>query len=142
MNSCHYRVCYGDTDQMGVVYYANYLRMFEFGRAAYLRAIALPYTETEATGMIWPVAEANVRYLRSAHYDDLLDIDVALVKLGQVSADFIYQVRRDEVLLATGSTRLASIDRQGRKMRIPPDMRARFVVDPKDVFAREAGAQK
>ena len=135
MHTCHYRVCYGDTDQMGVVYYANYLRMFEFGRAAYLRAMGMPYADFEAAGMVWPVAEAQVRYLRSAHYDDLLSIDVALIKMGQVSADFIYQVRRDDELLARGSTRLASLDREGNKLRIPKEMRAQFSIDAKDIFA-------
>ncbi len=135
MNTTTYRVCYGDTDQMGVVYYANYLRMFEFSRAAYLRAIGFPYSEVEASGVLMPVAEAHAKYLSPAHYDDLLSIDTAMVKLGRVSADFIYRIRRGDERIATGRTRHASIDRAGRKVRLPEALRTRLVLDPEDVFA-------
>src|ERR1044072_9142840 len=70
-----YRVIYGDTDQMGIVYYANYLRWFEKGRAEFLRQIGLPYSTIEQQGFHFPVVEVSCRYLESARYDDLVQIE-------------------------------------------------------------------
>ena len=64
------RVRYGDTDQMGVAYYANYLRWFEIGRAEMLRALGTSYREVEADGLSLPVVEARCRYHKPARYDD------------------------------------------------------------------------
>ncbi len=73
MVRCEIRVIYGDTDQMGVVYYANYLRWFEAGRTEFLRAKGLSYSDFEASEkLILPVAEAGVNYLQPARYDDLV----------------------------------------------------------------------
>ena len=66
-----YRVPYADTDQMGVVYYANYLEYFERSRTEMLRAAGLPYSELEKKGIILPVSEAYCKYLGPARYDDL-----------------------------------------------------------------------
>ena len=68
-NFTSYRVIYGDTDQMGVVYYANYLRWFERGRSEFLRQIGLPYATIEAAGLHFPVAEVTCRYAQSARYE-------------------------------------------------------------------------
>ncbi|MBI2347921.1 MAG: acyl-CoA thioesterase, partial [Deltaproteobacteria bacterium] len=65
----HYRVIYGDTDQMGVVYYANYLRWFEIGRTELLRQIGMPYTAIEKKGLRFPVIEVSCRYYRPSRYD-------------------------------------------------------------------------
>ena len=70
-----YRVIYGDTDQMGVVYYANYLRWFESGRSEILRQIGLPDSTIESQGFDFPVVEVNCRYTQSARYDDLIKIE-------------------------------------------------------------------
>jgi len=72
---CSYRVIYGDTDQMGIVYYANYLRWFEKGRSEFLRQIGLPYSIIEQQGFSFPVVEVNCRYAQSAHYDDVVRIE-------------------------------------------------------------------
>ena len=74
----HYRVIYGDTDNMGVAYHANYLRWFEIGRTELLRAWGLPYREIEARGIQLPVAEAHCKYQQPARYDDLLTIEATL----------------------------------------------------------------
>ena len=72
------RVIYGDTDQMGVVYYANYLRYFEAGRNEFIRAKGLRYRDFEERfGLRLPVAEAGVSYRQPARYDDLLRVDAA-----------------------------------------------------------------
>src|SRR6185369_14211016 len=70
------RVIFGDTDQMGVVYYANYLRYFEAARAAYWRALGRSYKDLEAWGVALPVIEAHCHYKRPAHYEDLLGVDL------------------------------------------------------------------
>lgn len=134
MKTARYLVCYGDTDQMGVVYYANYLRIFEFSRVIFMRESNLPYAEVEATGVLLPVAEAHVRYLRSAHFEDLLEVDAALVELGRASARFEYRVRRGSEVLARGFTRHACITRQGRMTRLPEAFRQRLQVDSADVL--------
>src|SRR6185436_21096087 len=76
------RVIYGDTDQMGFVYYANYLRFFEAGRNEYLRAKGAPYREVEAElGIRLPVVEATVHYKAPARYDDLLVVETELAQV-------------------------------------------------------------
>ena len=84
-NVISYRVIYGDTDQMGVVYYANYLRWFERGRSEFLRHIGLPYSAIEKKGFHFPVAEVTCRYAQSARYDDLVQIETELTELACIS---------------------------------------------------------
>jgi acyl-CoA thioester hydrolase len=116
-----YRVIYGDTDQMGVVYYANYLRWFERGRSEFLRHIGLPYSAIEKDGFHFPVAEVTCRYTQSAHYDDLVQIETELIELGRASLTFVYRIWRDDekCLLATGMTKHACLDSAGRVTRVP-----------------------
>jgi acyl-CoA thioester hydrolase len=120
-NATSYRVIYGDTDQMGVVYYANYLRWFEKGRAEWLRQIGLPYGEIEQQGFHFPVAEVSCHYTHPAHYDEVVKIETELTELGRATLTFSYRITRetDDVLLATGSTKHACIDHAGRVARIP-----------------------
>ncbi len=120
-NLTSYRVIYGDTDQMGVVYYANYLRWFERGRSEFLRQIGLPYATIEAAGLHFPVAEVTCRYAQSARYDDVIDIATTLVDLGRASLSFEYRISRqtDQLTLASGSTKHACIDREGQLKRVP-----------------------
>ena len=120
-NVTSYRVIYGDTDQMGVVYYANYLRWFERGRSEWLRQIGLPYSTIEQHGFHFPVSEVQCRYAQSAHYDDVVRIETELVELGRASFAFNYRISReaDRCILATGSTKHACIDHSGRVARIP-----------------------
>src|SRR6266545_4769918 len=109
------RVIYGDTDQMGVVYYANYLRYFEAGRAELIRAKGLRYRDFERDfRLMLPVVEASVRYQRPARYDDLLTLEVAITELGRASARFGYRVLREGEVLATGHTIHACVDLDGR----------------------------
>ena len=123
-NVTTYRVIYGDTDQMGVVYYANYLRWFERGRGELLRASGMPYVTIERSGMHFPVAELSCRYFRSAHYDDLILIETRLASLSRASLSFTYRIMREaeDTLLASGSTKHACVNDQGRIMRIQKDL--------------------
>ncbi len=114
------RVIYGDTDQMGVVYYANYLRWFEASRTEFLRAKGVSYQDFEENEkLILPVTEAGVSYRKPARYDDLVAIEATLAEARRASARFEYAVRRGEDLLATGFTVHACVGADGRIRRLP-----------------------
>ncbi|HEY2989984.1 MAG TPA: thioesterase family protein [Candidatus Binatia bacterium] len=119
-NLAPYRVIYGDTDQMGVAYYANYLRWFEMGRTELLRQIGIPYSSVEEIGFLFPVTEVSCRYLKPARFDDEIVVETALTSLGRASLGFGYKVtrRNDGELLAEGSTRHACVDREGKVKKI------------------------
>jgi acyl-CoA thioester hydrolase len=120
MVRCEIRVIYGDTDQMGVVYYANYLRWFEASRTEFLRAKGVSYQDFESReGLILPVSEAGVSYRKPARYDDLVSIEATLAEARRASARFEYAVKRGDDLLATGFTVHACVDREGRIRRLP-----------------------
>ena len=115
------RVIYGDTDQMGVVYYANYFRYFELSRSEYLRAQGWTYREMEKEGALLPVVEATASYKVPARYDDVLVIRATVTELRRVSLQFEYEIRReaDGALLVTGKTVHACIGRDGKPTRLP-----------------------
>jgi len=120
MERCEIRVIYGDTDQMGVVYYANYLRWFEAGRTEFLRAKGLSYSDFEAKEkLILPVVEAGVTYRQPARYDDLVAVETRLAEVRRASARFEYEVRRGGDLLAAGFTVHACVSVGGRIERLP-----------------------
>ena len=118
------RVIFGDTDQMGVVYYANYLRYFEGARAAYWRALGRTYRDLEDAGVALPVIEAHCNYKRPAHYEDLLEVDVTVSELRAASMRFAYTVARGGELLAEGFTRHAVIGTNGKPRALPEHLRA------------------
>jgi acyl-CoA thioester hydrolase len=122
------RVIYGDTDQMGVVYYANYLRFFEAGRNEFIRAKGLRYRDFEARHrLMLPVVEAGVRYQVPARYDDLVSVETSLSEMRRASARFDYRLVRDDgELLATGHTIHACVDLDGRIQRMPQELLARL----------------
>lgn len=116
------RVRYAETDQMGVVYYANYLVWFEVSRTDWLRHAGWSYRDMEAEGYMLPVVQANCAYRQSARYDDEIDISARGTLLSPVRIRFDYDVRRatDAALLAEGYTVHASLDPQGKPRRLPP----------------------
>jgi acyl-CoA thioester hydrolase len=117
------RVIFGDTDQMGVVYYANYLRFFEGARAEYWRWLGRSYKDLEAAQIAMPVVEAHCKYKRPAQYEDLLAIETDVTEMRGASLRFTYLVRRDGELLAEGYTRHAVIGPTGRPRPIPDFIR-------------------
>lgn len=120
-----YRVPYADTDQMHVVYYANYLAYFERGRNELLRACGYTYRALEASGFGLPVAEAHVSYHAPATYDDLLEITAWCEGFKGVRLTIRCEVRRDGKLLAEGYTVHALVDlRTLRPARPSADLRA------------------
>ena len=135
------RVIFGDTDQMGVVYYANYLRYFEGARAALLRSRGLSGRDLEELGVAFPVAEARCRYRRPARYEDLLDVHIEVSELGHARVRFAYRVLRGEELVADGDTLHACIDRSGRPCRIPERLRVALAAVPGGEPRSVAGAQ-
>ena len=118
------QVIFGDTDQMGVVYYANYLRFFEGARAAYWRSLGRSYKDLEAAQVAMPVVEAHVNYKKSAYYEDVLGIDLSVAELRLASIKFAYVVRRGADLIAEGWTRHAIIGPNGKPRAMPEFMRA------------------
>jgi acyl-CoA thioester hydrolase len=116
------RVIYGDTDQMGVVYHANYLRYFEFSRMEFFRACGGSYREMERDGFMLPVVEVSCQYKVPARYDDLLLIRPKVSELRRASIVFTYEVAREEepsTLLCTGRTLHACVGRDGKPKRFP-----------------------
>lgn len=120
------RVLFADTDAMGIVYYANYLRWFETGRVELLRRMGMEYRELTSRGIHLPVTEAAVRYLLPARYDDLLEVHAEIGEPGRASVSFRYRiVRNDGAVLTEGSTVHAFTDGAGKVVRVPPGFRER-----------------
>lgn len=120
------RVRYAETDQMGVVYYANYLVWFEIGRVEVMRTLGLSYRELEIDhSCILPVVEATCRYRSPARYDDQLLIETRPSLLRGSVLKFAYRILRDTgecgepTLLAEGETVHVVCDPQLNKMQLP-----------------------
>ena len=116
-----YRVIYGDTDNMGVAYHANYLRWFEIGRAELFRFLGMTYKSIEEKGYFLPVSEAYCKYVDSARYDDLIVIETAVDGSLRAGMKFNYRILRkdDEAELVQGFTKHAYVDSSGRVIRPP-----------------------
>ena len=118
-----YRVIFGDTDQMGVVYYGNYMRFFEASRASFLRSFGKSHADLDAWGVALPVVEAHCRYRRPAHYEDVLGVDVRVSELRAASLWFAYEIHRGDERIADGTTRHAVLGNDGRLRALPPALR-------------------
>jgi acyl-CoA thioester hydrolase len=125
-HSTELRVRYAETDRMGVVYYANYLVWCEVGRVEFLRSLGRSYATLEHEGTGLAVAEAQVRYLAPARFDDLVRVETILTGVRSRAVTFDYLITNAEsgLRLATAHTALVSIDRDGRLASIPMDFRA------------------
>jgi acyl-CoA thioester hydrolase len=118
------RVRYAETDQMGVVYYANYFIWFEIGRVELLRQLGFQYKEMEVQDDCHiPVVEATCRYKSPARYDDELLLETTVVALRRTVIKFGYRLLRLEnealILLAEGETTHVTVNRSMRKVRLP-----------------------
>jgi acyl-CoA thioester hydrolase len=119
------RVRYAETDQMGVVYHANYLVWLEVARTDMIRAHGIAYSELERQGYALTVAEVQIRYRASAKYDDEIAVTATLVDVGSRSLKIEYEVARasDRAVLATAYTALVSIDtKTGKPTALPPQI--------------------
>lgn len=121
-----HRVSYGETDCMGVLYYAEYLHLFERARSAWIRERGMSYADVEKRGVILPVREAQCRYRAPAHYDELVYVRAGVSELGRASLRFVYELWSEDKtrLHAEGMTQHALVDRAGRPVRMPEWFRA------------------
>jgi acyl-CoA thioester hydrolase len=113
------RVQFNETDAMGVVHHKNYITYVEQARVEFLRAQGLSYKEVTASGYHLAVIDLRFRYLRPARFDDLLEVSVAVEKLGRASADFVFQIDCAGVKLCEGYTKLACVTADGRVSQLP-----------------------
>ncbi|HOG15985.1 MAG: Acyl-CoA thioester hydrolase YbgC [Syntrophaceae bacterium PtaU1.Bin231] len=118
------RVIYADTDAMGIVYHANYIRWFEIGRNELFREMGMVYADMETAGYHLPVTKVFCHYLKPARYDQVLCIESWIDCLRRASVRFEYAIwdeqRRDR--LAEGYTVHACTNREGRVRRFPAFM--------------------
>ncbi len=116
------RVRYGETDQMGVVYYGNYALYIEQGRTEWLRAMGISYKWMEAHGIMLPVVHFSIDYKASAYYDDWITVETDLAKTPNVKIEFEYKIFNEEnKLLAKARTILVFIDKSTGKIVKAPD---------------------
>ncbi|HET9369363.1 MAG TPA: thioesterase family protein [Vicinamibacterales bacterium] len=122
------RVRYAETDQMGVVYYANYFVWFEVARADLLRHLGWTYREMEAEGVLLPVIGATCDYRRPARYDDEIEIRTEGRVASPVRMEFSYEVfvNGQDGPAAVGRTSHAALGRDGRPCRLPERVREAF----------------
>ena len=125
------RVSYGETDAMGVVYYAEYFHLFERARGEYIRRCGMSYAQVEKKGIFLPVREAQCRYRSPARYDDTVLVRAAISQWGRASLRYVYEIWNEDktTLLVTGMTQHAVTDRESRPVPVPDWLRA-LVVAP------------
>lgn len=118
------RVRYGEADRMGFAYHAHYLHWCDTGRTEHLRRHGVRYRDLEDRGYLLAVAEASLRYLKPAKYDDLVRITSWVSDVASRRIIFEYRIERveDGALLATAMTALVSLNPSGRPVRLPDDL--------------------
>ncbi len=123
------RVRYAETDQMGVVYYANYLIWMEVGRVELVRALGVDYKELEHTeGLYLSVVEANCRYIRPARFDQEIAVETRITEANSRMVAFGYRVLslNPDRVLAKGTTRHMWLNREFRPTRLPVQYQAKL----------------
>ncbi len=116
------RVRYSETDQMGVVYHANYLPYFEIGRVEWLRSQGISYKSMEERGVALPIVNLNLNYRKSARYDDILTIKTAFKSQSSVKIEFDCEIRNEQnELLTTASFLLVFVDMKTGRATVAPD---------------------
>lgn len=93
------RVLYGDTDKMGVVYYGQYPRYYETGRTELMRHLAISYKALEEKGIIMPVVEMHMEYIRSAFYDDNITVRTTIKEMPKARIRFYYELYNEKMEL-------------------------------------------
>jgi acyl-CoA thioester hydrolase len=123
--SARMRIYWEDTDAAGIVFYANYLKFFERARTEWLRGLGFGQEALRTQANIaFIVSETRLRYRRPARLDDVIDVSVAVVHLGQASLEIAQEARRAGELLADGTIRIGCVELGTfRPCRIPNDIR-------------------
>jgi acyl-CoA thioester hydrolase len=117
------RVRYGETDQMGYVYYGDYAEYLEVGRVEALRSLGFPYRRLEEEGVMLPVHGLRITYHRPARYDDLLTVRTIINELPSVRIVFRYEIMNEnDELLCEAETTLVFVDRATMRPRRAPDV--------------------
>ena len=120
-NATRIRVRYGETDQMGYMYYGNYAEFFEVGRVEMLRSLGLTYSGMEASGIMMPVLEMHCKYLKPARYDEEITVNVTMAKMPGVKIHFKYELFNEkQELIHVGETLLAFINMTTNRPCLPP----------------------
>jgi len=122
------RVRYGETDQMGYVYYGNYPLYYEVARTDMIRKIGWTYNKMEENGIMMPVVSLNVKYIRPAFYDDELTVRVTVKEIPITKMYFEYEVFNEKgKLINTGNTTLVFVDmKTGKPTKAPNDFLEKF----------------
>ena len=116
------RVRFSETDLMGVVHHTNYLRWFEMGRVAYLRAAGIELNQLMADGFMVPIIEVHCQLRQSARFDDEYEVRTTLASCSRVKIVYEYEIirKRDGVLLAKGDSTNAFTNLEGKVERLSP----------------------
>ncbi|WP_456440285.1 acyl-CoA thioesterase [Psychroserpens sp.] len=116
-----FRVRYGETDQMGIVYHGNYAQYFEIGRTEWLRKMGFSYKQMEEDGIMLPVISLSINYKKSACYDDLIKVKTKLVNKPTAKIEFEYEIlNENNEILTTGNSVLVFMDiNKNRPTRCP-----------------------
>lgn len=122
----HIRVPYADVDQMGFVYYANYLVYFEMARAVLMREAGLPYGDLEKQGVMLPVIEAHCNYMNPAHFDDLIEVRTVCNEIKGTRISLQYEVFRETCPIVTGHTVHVCMSPSGKVLRPHPMVKKLF----------------
>ncbi len=113
------RIPYAQTDQMGVVYYANYFIWYEQARTEFFRALGTSYKDLENKNIYFPVVESFCKYIRPVKYDEEIEVITQLSELKNASIRFSYEVRNKGEVFAIGFTKHACVNEKGNTCRIP-----------------------
>ena len=120
-HSTKIRVRYGETDQMGYMYYGNYAEFYEVGRVEMLRSLGLTYSGMEQSGIKMPVLELNCRYLKPALYDEEITVKVIMDKMPGIRIHFRYELYNEQQeLINKGETLLVFVNMQSNRPCLPP----------------------
>lgn len=117
---CEYRTLYADTDRSQVVYHANYLRYFEFGRATLMRDAAYPYREVEDSGFVYPIIKIDIDYYRPLYYDDAMLVHTRPTNLERVRLQFDYIIthKKSGDIVCKGFTRHCAVNGKGTPVEV------------------------
>lgn len=125
VNETKLRVRYGETDQMGYVYYGNYAQFFEVARVELLRSLGVSYKKLEEMGIILPVLEFSIKYFKPAYYDEILTIKTTVPDMPNVRIKFLYQTyNEDGLLLNEAQTTLVFVLKEtGKPVQVPTEVK-------------------
>ena len=123
-NIAKIRVRYAHTEHFGIVYYGKYLEWFEIGRAEILRDNGIIYADFEKNGLYAPVVRVEVDYIGSAAYDDVIELETRIEKIGNSSVTFSHEIRnKDGKTITKATTVCVFITKDRKPTKVPQDVR-------------------